>query len=343
MEIEKLLKETFEAHEHVAPDGDKVLAGARQRMRRKVSRPLAVAAGVVVLTLAAVTVVVLNRPSDPAKVAAPPVQATNTTPPKPAVAGLPMPYDLAWLPPGDVEYLARRINIGGKSADDDSPVYGGEYMVTVKNNGHTIDIDVQEFKVTPVDHAAFKSGPGSPVTINGRRGIESAVSDGPGGYELYLDDGNGGSLYIGVMAENGDTAPTQQLIDTGRRVAQNIRFPGTMTVTPAFGLRDLPAGMRICAWDVEKGFDAADAANSNTSYQLGACDTMPPVHVSITGKEPGGTPGQPVQGHRTSYVDESGYITVFVLDAVNGEPIGVAGKVPLATLYDIANRLVLPS
>ena len=61
MEIEKLLKDTFTEHEHVAPDSDAVLAAARRRIenRRAVSRPLAVAAGVVALTLAAVTVVAL--------------------------------------------------------------------------------------------------------------------------------------------------------------------------------------------------------------------------------------------------------------------------------------------
>jgi trehalose-6-phosphatase len=55
MDIEKLIKDTFTAHERDVPDDDRVLAAARQRIdrRRTVSRPLAVAAGVAVLSLAA--------------------------------------------------------------------------------------------------------------------------------------------------------------------------------------------------------------------------------------------------------------------------------------------------
>ena len=65
MNIENLIKDTFTAHEHDAPDSDAVLAAARQRIdsrRSGLSRPLAVAAGATVLTLGAVTAVVLNRP-----------------------------------------------------------------------------------------------------------------------------------------------------------------------------------------------------------------------------------------------------------------------------------------
>ena len=44
----------------------------------------------------------------------------------------------------------------------------------------------------------------------------------------------------------------------------------------------------------------------------------------------------------TRYVNENGYHQLWVLDAVEGGPVVVAGRVPLADLYDIANRLVLP-
>ena len=49
-----------------------------------------------------------------------------------------------------------------------------------------------------------------------------------------------------------------------------------------------------------------------------------------------------MQGHATRYVDENGYHQLWVLNAVEGGPVVVAGRVPLADLYDIANRLVLP-
>jgi hypothetical protein len=349
MDIEKLIMDTFSEHEHLTPDSDTVFTAARQRIERRrsvLTRPLAVAAGVAVVILAAVTVVVLNRPADKVPVGAPtgtgPVPTTATAT-EPAMPALPMPFSLGWLPPGEVEYLVHRVNIGGSAAEPEKPVYNGEYMLAVTNGDHVINIDVQQMRQSSPEDAMFKSGPGRPVTINGLPGVESAVADGPAGYELYASDGKGGSLYVGVFAENGQTAPAQQLIDTGRRVAQSVRVPGDTTVAPGFGLRDLPAGLRICAFDVEKGFGpTADGGNLNTSYMVGACDVMPPLHISLTGKDPAGAPGQPVQGHDTLLDDEDGYHILYILDAVKGEPVSVAGSVPDAQLYDIANRLVLP-
>jgi hypothetical protein len=348
MDTEKLIEETFTAHEHVVPDGDTVLAAARQRIDRRrvmLSRPLVVAAGVIALTLAVVTAVALNRPNptpaDNAQVAGP-VGKSST---EPAIAGLRMPYSLGWLPPGKVEYLVHRINTGATAENPEVPLYGGEYMFTVAVGGQVLYVDVQEFKMSPVeDDMRFKSGPGNPVTINGQHGVESANSDGPGGYELYLTHPENGSMYVNVSAQNGGTAPAQQLIDTGRQIAEHIQFPGTTTVTPAFGLRDLPAGVKMCTFDVETGLGLGRGrADPSTSYSLGTCATMPPIHVDTTGTDTSsGTPGQPVQGHATRYLDDGGYRTLSVLDAVDGAPVAIAGSVPLTDLYDIANRLLLP-
>jgi hypothetical protein len=348
MDIEKLIMDTFSEHEHITPDSDTVFTAARQRIDRRrsvLSRPLAVAAGVVVLALAAVTAVVLSRPADDAQVGAPiGTSPAPTTPAEPAIPSLSMPFSLGWVPPGKVDYLVHRMNIGGTAEEPEKPVYNGEYMFNVTADGQVLYVDVQQMRQSSPDDAAFKSGPGAPVTINGRPGVESSIADGPGGYELYASDGEGGSLYVNVSAENGHTAPAQQLIDAGRRIAAGVTVPGDTTVAPTFGLGDLPAGMKICAFDVEKGFGpAADGADVlTTSYQLGACDTMPPVHVSITGKDPAGIAGQPVLGHQTLLDDEDGYHILYILDVIHGEPIGVAGSVAPAVLYDIANRLVLP-
>lgn len=351
MNVEKLIKETFTTHEHAVPDSEAVLAATRRRIDRRravLSRPLAVAAGVVALTLAAVAVVALNRPgttpADETQAAARQVDKPAT---KPAIADLTMPYSLDWLPPGSVDYIVRRINTGATAEDPDTPLYGGEYMFTVTGKGQVLFVDVQHFRMMSVDEAAFKSGPGQPVTINGRRGVESSRSDGPGGYELYLADGDGGSMYVNVSADHGSTVPVQRLIDTGRRIAENIRFPGTTTVTPTFGLGDLPSGMRMCAFGVQESLDKAANGSSrsqpSTSYSLGTCTTMPSVYVGTNiGGKPTGVPGKPVQGHKTRYLDEDGYRSLFVLDAVNGAPIGISGAVPQANLYEIANHLVLP-
>ncbi len=353
MNIENLIKDTFTAREHDAPDSDAVLAAARQRIdsrRSGLSRPFAVAVGATVLTLGAATAVVLNRP-DPAEqsqliaTANGPQGSQTPAATGQATPGLQMPYSLGWLPPGSVAYRAHRINTGSSAANPDAPLYGGEYMLTVTADGQVLEVDVQQVRMVPVDQATFKSGPGQSVTINGQRGVESSVSTGPGGYELYVAHPDGGSMYVNVSAAPGSNAPAQQLIEAGRRIAENIQFPGTTTVTPAYGLRDLPNGMRICAFNVEQGPGQAPAAGPgiNTSYSLGTCTVQPSIYVNrAVGGEPTGTPGQPVQGHATRYVDENGYHQLWVLDAVEGAPVVIAGRVPQADLYDIANRLVLP-
>jgi hypothetical protein len=352
MNIENLIKDTFAAREHDAPDSDAVLAAARQRIdsrRSGLSRPFAVAAGAAVLTLGAVTAVALNRTdsAEQPRIAVPANGSEGSQTPtaaEQAAAGLRMPYSLGWLPPGTVAYRAHRISVGSSAAKPDVPLYGGEYMLTVTAGGQVLEVDVQEVRMVQVDEATFKSGPGKSVTINGQRAVESSVSTGPGGYELYVTHPDGGSMYVNVSAAPGSTAPAQQLVDAGRRIAENIHFPGATTVTPAFGLRDLPNGMRVCAFDVEQGPGRSQAGSGlNTSYSLGTCTVKPSIYVnSAIGGEPAGTPGQPVQGHATRYADENGYHRLWVLDAVDGGPVVIAGRVPQADLYDIADRLVLP-
>ncbi len=340
MDIENLIRDTLTEHEHVAPDGDAVFAAARQRIDRRrtvLTRPLAVAAGVAVLTLAAVTVVALNRPDPTSSVPVAEAPSSQPADAPPAIADLTMPYTLEWLPPGEVEYLARRINIGGSTEE---PLYGGEYMLTVTADDQVLNVDVQQFRMVPVEDAAFKSGPGNPLTIGGQPAVESANSDGPGGYELYVAHPDGGSMYVNIAPAPGSSASAQQLVDTGRQLAENITFPGTTTVTPTYGVRDLPNGMRICTFAVERGIDSPGV---NTSYELGTCTTMPPIHVSTAiASDLPGTPGEPVQGHETRYVNEDGYHRLWVLDAVDGAPVSIAGKVPPADLYEVANHLVLP-
>ncbi|MFJ9782790.1 hypothetical protein ACIRSS_24630 [Amycolatopsis sp. NPDC101161] len=346
MDIENLIKDTFTAHEPDAPDSDQVLAATRQHLDRRraaVSRPLAAGAGVVLLVLAAAGVVALNRPAPDNQVATGTGRSSGpapvAAPAKPGIAELTMPYSLGWLPPGKADYLARRINTGGSAANPDKPVYGGEYMLTVTSGRQVLLVDVQEVKMMPVDHAAFKSGPGQPVTIAGRAGVESSHSGGRGGYEVYLTHPEGGSLYVNVAAQPGSTVPVQQLIDAGRRVAGSVTFPGKTTVTPAFGLGQLPDGLRMCAFDVEE----SGPSGPRTSYSVGTCSVLPPIQVRVDEADRvRGTAGKTVQGHATRFLDENGYHTLWILKAVHDAPIAVAGRGAQAELYAIADHLVLP-
>lgn len=344
MEIEKLLKDTFTEHEHVAPDSDEVLAAAQRRIdsRRAVSRPLAVAAGVVALTLAAVTVAALNRSGDGnTQAAAPtaPVATSDAPPAKPGIADLTMPFTLGWLPPGEPDYLARRINTGGSAEEPDKPVYGGEYLLHIENGGTTVMVDVQEFKMMSVDDAAFKSGAGKPVTIGGKRGIESVNYDGPGGYELYLEHPEVGAMYINVGPENGGTADPETLASYGRKIAEHLEFPGTTTLTPSFGLGDLPSGIRMCTFGIDKPFEGTEPV---TSYSVGTCDSAGSSINLGTSGDPRGDAGRPVQGHKTRIIDEGGYRSLWILGAVGNEPVLLAGNAPEAKLYAIADGLDLP-
>jgi hypothetical protein len=168
--------------------------------------------------------------------------------------------------------------------------------------------------------------------------VESSHSGGPGGYEVYLTHPDGGSLYVNVAAQPGSTASAQQLIDAGRRVAENVTFPGTTTITPAFGLGKLPDGLRMCTFDVEKD----GPSGPRTSYSVGTCSTLAPVQVRIDeSSQVRGTAGQPVQGHATRYLDENGYRTLWILKAVHDAPIAVAGPSAQAELYAVADHLVL--
>ena len=341
MDLENLIKDTFTAHEHIAPDADEVLAATRGRLDRKrtvLTRPLAVAAGVVLLVLAAVTVVAVNRPEQQTPVAG---AGGHTEPPvKGTVEKLAMPFSLGWLPPGAVDYQARRINIG-TTDDPTKPVYGGEYMLDVKAGGQVLLVDVQEMSTMSLDDVTFKSGPGLAVTIGGRAGVESSRAGGPGGYELYLTRPHGGTMYVNVAPEPGSTASAQQLTSTGRRVAENLQFPGKTEVAPAFGLGVLPAGLHRCAFEVSRGDPGTGGPGA--SYSLGDCTAMPTIEVFSADSEMVlGDPGRPVQGHATRLHEDHGHHTVWILDAVHGAPIAVSGVVAPADLYAIADHLVLP-
>jgi hypothetical protein len=54
-------------------------------------------------------------------------------------------------------------------------------MLSVTTNGQVLNIDVQEMRIRSIDQVTVNSGPGNPVTIGGRRGVESSSADGPGG------------------------------------------------------------------------------------------------------------------------------------------------------------------
>ena len=354
MNIDTLLQDTFAAHEDLAPDTDDILVAARERITQRrsgLAQPLAIAASVVVVAATATGgAIALNRHSDHTGQSAQPVASPSHVAPahQPAgsgIAPLTMPYDLGWLPAGSVTYLARRINVGAVS-ESSAPSFGGEYLLTVTTATATIDIDAQQM---PGDLAGvrFKSGPGVPVTINGRGGIESKNSGGPGGYEVYFRDAEGGLMYVNAGPHTVSSVSAAELTAIGRQVAQSVRFPGRTQVRPTFGVGYVPAGLRVRGFDVESGSsDLPTSTGSSgpwTSYDVGTSTRLESVvNIGTNVATPSGTPGRQVQGHPTRYADEHGYRSLYVLGAVHGQAVAIAGRLPLSELYKIADGLVLP-
>jgi hypothetical protein len=344
MSIEKLISETFTAHEHLAPDSEQVLAATRERIdrgRTVFSRPIVVAAGVVVLTLAAVAAVALNRFD-----AAPDGTGTDTlavgaTPTgKPAIPDLKMPFSLGWLPPGEVYYLKREVY--RRNAPEPPAEYGGEYMLTVTSAERVLDISVTHLG-GELDSSAFKTSPVRPTSINGQHGFESTNPAAPGGYAVKWAHPDGGQMWAHVNPQYGSNVPPNQLAEIGRRIAKNVQFPGTAALSPTYGLRDLPARTAVCAFGVHNSLEPS-RPDLWTSYEVGDCAEGPSIHLNESDpKDLPSTPGKPVLGHDTRYVDEDGYHKLFVLDAVDGDPVAIAGEVPVAELYAVANSLVLPN
>ena len=350
--LDRLMIDTFTAHEHLAPAPDEILSAVHDRIRRGWTRPVAAAAGAVIVVAAAGTAVALSGgPATSGRHVPPAAQSSYVTAasvqPATQSGELTMPYDLGWLPDGSVAYLARRINVGGVS-ESAPPVFDGEYLLTVTDSSRTIDIDVQQMP-GGLDDAAFKSGPGATTTIDGRPGVQSSNSAGPGGYEVYFEDSDGGLMYVNTAAGvGGASIPAADLASIGRRVAEHVAFPGTTQVQPSFGIGYVPEGMAVQAFDVEDGGSVSamgGVQGPRTSYELGAptnWDASITVGQSGLPANPGLTPGRTVQGHPTRYADEGGYQVLYVLDAVDGNSVSISGRASLDELYRIADGLALP-
>ena len=351
MDLDTRLADTFAAHEHLTPNEDDVLAALNRRLRHgrfEYTRPLAVAASVALVVGAVGGAVALSHHRNHAATSVQQAvtnhhQAADNQPA--GIEPLTMPYDLDWLPAGSVDYVARRINVGAERTGG-APLFDGEYMLTVTTSDTALDVDVQQFPGDLQD-ASFKSGPGGSVTIDGRPGIESTNAGGPGGYEVYFRDAIGGLMYVNVAAHPGSSASAAQLISVGRRVAGHVGFPGTAQVSPSFGIGFVPAGMEIRAFDVEGPSDmplANGATGPTTSYELGTTGSQEAdAYVGTNSMPPSGTSGRDVQGHPTSYLDDHGYRTLSVRDAVDAQTVSISsGSLSLADLYAIADGLKLP-
>jgi hypothetical protein len=348
MKIDQLVRDTLADHAHLAPGAEEILLDLHRRIERPRTGgwPLTIAAAAVLVAGTGIGVVALRGPQHQTGTAANhpnhSISAASSSvarplPAGPQIAPVTMPFDLGWLPAGDQQYLARRINIGALS--DTSPaVFDGEYMLNIHGADGDFFVDVRQMP-GDVSHIRFKSGPGRATTVNGWPAIESSNSGTPGGYEIYYQDSAGGTMYVNVAGADGQRLPASTVVTAGRRVAAGVRLPGTTRVNPTFGVGYVPAGLKVVTFDVESSPGYA------TSYQLGEPTSQTPA-VQITSPSRNtplpGPAGRTVQGHRTRYNTDRGYTELYVLNAIKGSNLMIGSTLPLNELYRIADGLVLP-
>lgn len=354
MRIEELVADTFTDHEYLAPSAERIMTGVRAHAHRPgTGWPRAMAAAVAVVAVVAGTtwgaVGLRERPAPPdlsrRQSAAASTTATRAqaAPTARVIKPLTMPFDLGWLPAGSKRYVAQRINVGAASANA-ARVFDGEYLLDLSTPNSKLVIDAAQ---VPGDLTGihFESGSGTAITINNRPGIESAHSDGPGGYEIYFQDSVGGMVYVSVSAAPGQSIAGAQASTIGRRIARGVSFPGTHQVSPSFGLGYLPPGLTVRAFDVEPAVqDSPSPDDLRTSYDIRSATGRYAV-INIFSYPPpptSGIPGRTVQGHPTRYSTVEGLTAFYLLNAVDGRPILINTALPLGEIYRIADGLELP-
>jgi hypothetical protein len=345
MNIETLIRDTFVSREHLAPEADVTHdALAQQLSAGRPSRPrmlVAVAATVAVVVGLSVALALNGRSPRSAPV----------NHPQAVVESFTMPFDLGGLPPGTIHYTERGFFRYGISS----------YQLTVETAGATFQVNVFDDASSDAQSAnelaqgRLKLGcsQGSrdhdwddqPTTVHGRPGVETLDASGPCGYQTMFLLAHNGSATVQIHYSPGSHGPAATLIRIGRSLARHLSTPGTTRVTPTFGVGYLPAGLLVSDETVQvtQRMGKATPTGMQTIYDLGrpgSHDTV--VNISGPGVEVHGVPGRRVQGHPTRITDNHGFIQMSLLGALPNGAVVVSATLPLATLYRIAQGLVLP-
>jgi hypothetical protein len=346
----EILRRTFAAHEHMAPDAELALDGIQHGVRTR-RRSRAAVAGAVV-TVAAVVV----GASFLSSAAKHPAQAPAGKAPGPAPArartAAPAPdfvtIAAGWLPSGAVQQTLLSNSFGQQ-------VRG--YNVTSGATSVYVLVGIEPRTASPIDH---KRGTPREFSVNGRQATEWSVDD---WYDatIVLSDGQEATVEIagGANQGKGGDGSAAALAAIGRRVAAHLELQRHDSINPSFALSYVPRGLVVRA--------VSRDAQNGTSYTVAGAgahwsETMPnyatvsesrestqPQRGSGTKKgDPlaGSTHGRAVQGHRT-LVSASGEVpTLWVTGVRPGVSIvlnGGPGVTSLAELYRIADGLILGS
>ena len=221
----QLLRDTFVAHEHLAPDADLALEAIQHRVRTRRRRTItttlsATGAVAAVAAVAVVASVVTTSPRRAQQVAtsAPPIATTPSKPTHqaapPAVAA-PVTIAAGWLPAGKVERAAVDVGFGFESVD---------YTVTPAS-GPALVVDIGRSPDNALPDDSKRGGPSADLQVNGRPAREwNAVSNTNTYYIDFLLPGRGAGSVQVSSANPDQVIPPALRLQIGRHIANAMQF-----------------------------------------------------------------------------------------------------------------------
>lgn len=313
------LRDTFIAHEYLAPDADLALEAIEHRIDARRRNRLAV--GGVVAAVAAVIAGVAFVAGSPHRSGTQP--GSGIPPAYPAIApgAVTATATIApgWLPPGKVTRQAVFIHVGTENLI---------YKVA-PTHGSAVFVNIGRFpeSILPRPDPA-KRAAGTDTQFNGRPAREWSSA---GNYEFaFLLPGHGWAS-VNVTPDGRSTAA--QLRQIGRHVAATMRFDrhDKVPTTPQVALHHVPAGLAVRFLETQNDDDARIALARPTA-DTPASDVERWLNITVTRSSSTFTPGT-----------DSGHITTSRGRLVNGHQTWLQRARPGATIPDMSVTLQIPN
>lgn len=332
MTADRILTDTFAAHEHLAPDAEATLAEITRRLDdpHPARGRLAVvgAAAAVAAVAAGATLLVGDEPVS--RDAIPAVSPTLTAPyPVDTLTVAP-----GWLPPGEV--APEHVSTG----------YGDQtrtYQIT-RRPGSVLHLAVRTAPGSRLPTRSHLETTARDRTVAGRPAREWSL---PGQYYVVVALPRGRLASVSLHGDRGDTAAG--LAGIGRRVAEQLRLDRAERVDTDYELTSVPAGRAVMSLDVTL-MTGEGVVAGGTSYTVAAPSTTAAerkgqsIHVAQYNRSwrtmefrpapPVTTPGREVQG-RPTLVVAGGGPTLWIDEIRPGVSIRLSTNAPGASLDDL--------